>query len=113
MNDTSAAAKAKGKEFVEQIEVAGDQLVATVKKLVSDGSARRIVLRGEDGKEMLSLPLNLGVAGAGVLTLASPLLAAVGAIAALVTKVRVDIVRDGDDDPAAEGDVPTDPQDNA
>ena len=39
MNDTSAAAKAKGKEFVEQIEVAGDQLVATVKKLVSDGSA--------------------------------------------------------------------------
>lgn len=89
----------KGKEFVEQIEVAGDQLVSKVKELLAEGSARRLVIHSEDGKELFSLPMNVGVAGAGIVTLAAPLLAAVGAVAALVTKVRIDIVRTGDDDP--------------
>ena len=90
---SDSASKGKGKEFVEQIEVAGDQLVSTVKRLISDGSTRRIVLRSEDGKELFSLPMNVGVAAGGVVTLAAPLLAAVGAVAALVSHVQLDVVR--------------------
>lgn len=107
MSDSTS--KGKGKEIVEQIEVAGDQLVSTVKRLISDGSTRRIVLRSEDGKELFSLPMNVGVAGAGIMTLASPLLAAIGAVAALVSKVHIDVVRqgEGDENPGA-GDGPQD-----
>lgn len=89
--------KGKSREFVEQIEVAGDQLVSTVKRLVADGKTRKLVIRSDEGTEMLSIPLNFGVAGAGVLALASPVLAAIGAIAALAAKVRIDIVRDDED----------------
>lgn len=104
------SAKNKGREFVEQIEVAGDQLVGTVKKLVADGKTRKIVVRGEDGHEMLSIPMNFGVAGAGVLALASPVLAAIGAIAALAAKVQLDVVRDDD---ASGEDTPKTPSEPA
>lgn len=88
-----SAKSLKRQEIVEQIEVAGDQLVSKVKELVAEGSAKRIVLRSSEGKELFSLPLNVGVAAGGVVTLAAPLLAAIGAVAALVTKVQLEIVR--------------------
>ena len=88
--------------------VAGDQLVEKVKELVAEGSAKRIVLRSSEGKELFSLPLNVGVAAGGVVTLAAPLLAAIGAVAALVTKVQIEIVR-SDDEPADEPPGPVGP----
>ncbi len=83
----------KTKEFVEQVEIAGDQLVAKIKELVAEGGTRRVVLRSAEGRELLSLPMNVGVAAGGVVTLAAPLLAAVGAVAALVSHVQLDVVR--------------------
>lgn len=90
--------ESKKGRVTEQIEVAGDQLVGKVKELYADGKTRRIVLHSEDGKELFRLPMNVGVIGGGVLALASPVIAAVGAVAALATKVRIDVVREGDDD---------------
>jgi urease accessory protein UreE len=78
----------KTKEFVEQVEIAGDQL-----------GTRRVVLRSAEGRELLSLPMNVGVAAGGVVTLAAPLLAAVGAVAALVSHVQLDVVRVDDHTP--------------
>lgn len=91
--------KGKGKEFVEQIEVAGDQLVAKVKELIADSSTKRIVIHSQDGKELFSIPMNVGVVGGGLVTLAAPLLAAIGAVAALVTQVRIDVVREAEPTP--------------
>lgn len=89
----------KGKEFVEQIEVAGDQLVSKVRELIADGRTRRIVIKDRENKELFSVPMNVGVVGGGVVALAAPMLAAIGAVAALVTQVRIDVVREHEDEP--------------
>jgi hypothetical protein len=47
----------------------------------------------------MEVPLTAGVAVGGALTLLAPVIAALGAMAALLAKVEVDVVRDGDDDP--------------
>ncbi len=81
--------------FTERMDVASHQLVGKVRELVQDGNAKRVVIKDQDGKELLTVPLTMGVAAGGVLTLAAPMLAAIGAVAALVTKVQLEVVREG------------------
>lgn len=69
----------------EEYAVSGDRLVAKVKELVHEGNIRRIVIKNEEGKTLIEIPLTLGVVGAVVL----PVWAAVGAIAALVTDCSI------------------------
>ncbi len=69
------------KTHTEEFEFSGDMLVAKVKELIHEGNIRRIVLKNEEGRTMIDLPLTVGVLG----TLVAPQLAALGAIAALVT----------------------------
>jgi hypothetical protein len=80
--------------WVEQIELAGDQLVARVKELIAEGNVRRLIIRGPDEKVIFEVPLTAGVAVGGVVTLFSPLLAALGALAALLARVKVEVVRE-------------------
>lgn len=94
--------KSEGKKFTEQIEVAGEQLVGKINELMKEGNARRVVIKDQDGKELVTVPLNLGVAAGGLVALAAPGLAAVGALAALVTKVKLEVERSG---PAGEATV--------
>ncbi len=82
-----------GQTFTEKIETAGDQLVSTVTSLLHDSSVRRVTIRNEQGRELFSLPMNAGIAVGGIAVLAAPTLAAIGAIAALVTRVSLDIER--------------------
>ncbi len=81
-------------KLVQQIEVAGDELVGRIKELVKDGQSKRVVIRSAEGQELLTVPLNIGVVGGGVMALAAPLLAAVGAIAALVSRVTLEVVQE-------------------
>ncbi|MFZ2165290.1 MAG: DUF4342 domain-containing protein, partial [Propionibacteriaceae bacterium] len=81
------------KTFIEELEIAGDQLIATIKKLLADGNAQRVIVRDAEGREIIAMPLTFGVLTGGVLVLAAPLLAVLGALAALLTKVRLDVVR--------------------
>ncbi|MEZ4608376.1 MAG: DUF4342 domain-containing protein [Deinococcales bacterium] len=83
----------KGRTIIENIEVAGGQLVDKVKELFEDASARKVIIRNSDGNELLTVPLTLGVVGGGLIAFAAPILAAVGAVAALVTKVQLEVVR--------------------
>lgn len=83
--------------FIEQIEVAGVDAVAKVKELFSDATAKRVVLRDSDGRELISVPLTLGVAGGALAVLAAPALAAVAAVGGAVAKVRIDVEREGTD----------------
>ena len=84
--------------FTEEIELAGTELVKRIKELVAEGNVRTLRVK-TPGREQpfLELPLTGGVVGGGVLLLAAPWLAALGALAAIVAKVKIEIVRDVDD----------------
>ena len=72
----------------ETISLSGDQLLARVKQLIHEGNVRRIVIK-HAGHTVLELPLSIGVVGA----LLAPPLAAVGALAALVTECTIEVQR--------------------
>lgn len=78
----------------EEIEIAGNQLVERVKELLAEGNVRRLIIRNAEDKILLEIPLTAGVAVGGVVTLLSPVLAALGALAALIAHFKVQIVRD-------------------
>lgn len=77
----------------EEIEHAGSQLVERVKELINEGNVRRLIISNAEGKVMLEVPLTAGVAVGGVVTILSPVLAALGALAALLARVKVEVVR--------------------
>jgi hypothetical protein len=72
----------------EEMCVRGSQLVGKVNELIAAGNVRRITIK-HDGHTIVELPLTLGVIG----TLLAPQVAALGAIAALVTECSIEIVR--------------------
>ena len=74
--------------FKESFKVAADQLVDAVKKLVHEGNVRRIVIK-QDGRTVAEFPLSIGVVGA----VFAPMLAAVGALAAVLTECTIEVER--------------------
>ena len=70
---------------IEEFEVTGDKVVETVKRLVHEGNIRRITIKDSDGRSLIEIPLTLGVVGAVLV----PVLAALGALAALVTRCTI------------------------
>lgn len=74
----------------EEFTVNGEDLLRKVKELINEGNVRRIVIKNKDGKQLVELPLTIGVVGAVL----APVLAAVGAIAALVTECTILVERE-------------------
>lgn len=93
--------------WIDEVEVAGSQLVERIKDLLAEGNARRVVIKTKEGNELLAMPLTVGVLGGGIFTLAAPIWAAIGALAALVTQVRLEVVRE---EPIEEGTAHPDKQ---
>ena len=79
--------------WTEEIEITGSQLVDRVKELIDEGNVRRLIIRTSDDKTLLEIPLTAGVAVGSVVTIFTPVLAALGALAALLTNVKLQIVR--------------------
>jgi len=78
--------------YQEELQVMGEQLVARVKELIHEGNVRRIIIK-QEGRILIEIPLTIGL-GVGVVgVLAAPLLAALGAIGALLTKCSIEVVR--------------------
>ena len=77
----------------EEFKVSGDALLAKVKQLINEGNVRRIIIKNKEGKQLVELPLTIGVVGAVL----APMLAAVGAIAALVTECTIIVEREIDE----------------
>ena len=77
---------------VETFSVASDELLKKIKDLLHEGNVRRIIVRDEDGHTLLELPVTAGLVGAVL----APWLAAVGAIAALVTRCDISVERKQD-----------------
>ena len=94
--------------ITEEIELAGAQLVERIKEMVAEGNVRTVRVRTPDAAEpFLELPLTGGVVGGGVLLLAAPWLAALGALAAVVAKVKIEIVRDAEEGEEADEPIET------
>lgn len=77
----------------EEIEVAGENLVAEVKKLASEGNVRQLKIISDDGDVFFESPLTVGLVVSGVVVLAAPWLAVLGVIAGLVKKVKIEVER--------------------
>jgi hypothetical protein len=88
--------KEEERTWIEEIEIAGDQLVNRVKELIAEGNVRRLILRTQDDKLILEIPLTAGALLGGAVTLFAPVLAALGALAALIARIKVQIVREGE-----------------
>ncbi|HEX5396549.1 MAG TPA: DUF4342 domain-containing protein [Candidatus Limnocylindria bacterium] len=73
----------------EEFSLNGAQLIEKVKELVREGNVRRLTIKNEDGRTILEVPLTLGVVGAALL----PVIAAIGAVAALATKCTLVVER--------------------
>ena len=73
----------------ESYEVQGDDLLAKIKEIVHEGNVRRIVIKNEEGKRLIEIPLTVGVVGA----LLVPAWAAIGAIAAIVANATIEVQR--------------------
>ncbi|MFQ6064554.1 MAG: DUF4342 domain-containing protein [Candidatus Bathyarchaeia archaeon] len=73
----------------EEFSVSADNLVKKVKELIHEGNVRRIIIKNEEGKVLLDMPVSVGVVG----VILAPWLAALGAIAALATKCTITVER--------------------
>jgi len=69
----------------EEFKVSGEDITEKIKEIIKEGNARRIIIKNEDGESVAEFPLTMGAVGA----LIAPILAAVGAIAALLTKCTI------------------------
>jgi hypothetical protein len=87
---TEAAAQAAAENAnTEEFRIQGDELVTKVKTLIHEGNIRRIIVKNETGHTLIEIPLTVGVVG-GVLSAALfPVLAAVGAIGAVVAHLTL------------------------
>ena len=74
----------------EEFTVSGEKLIEKIKSIVNEGNVRRIVIKNEEGKTIVEFPVTLGVVG----VILAPGLAAIGAIAALVTKCTIVVERE-------------------
>jgi hypothetical protein len=75
--------------FWETIEVKGGQLLDGLKAIIEEGNVRRVRIRQRD-RTVAEFPLTVGVVGAVL----APVLAAIGAIAALLTECTIDVERE-------------------
>ena len=69
----------------EEFKIDGEKLIAKVKELIHEGKIRKIIIKDKEGKTLMEIPMTIGVVG----VLLAPQLAAIGAIAALVTEATL------------------------
>ncbi len=88
----------------QSTQVQGKDLAERVKELVHEGNVRRVVIKQEDGDTVAEFPLTVGVVGA----LVAPMLAAVGALGALLARGTIEVEREAT--PEAERTEPASPR---
>ncbi|HHO55979.1 MAG TPA: DUF4342 domain-containing protein [Trueperaceae bacterium] len=77
----------KAEVVFEEIKVSGETVVTKVKEIIREGNIRRIIIKNEEGKTLLEIPMTFGVVGA----LLAPSLAALGAVGALIANLRITV----------------------
>lgn len=74
----------------ESFEINGEHLLKKVKELIAEGNIRKITIHDSEGEELMSFPLTIGVVGA----VFAPVLAAIGALAALIGDCSITVERE-------------------
>jgi len=74
----------------ESFKLAGENLLNKIKELVKEGNVRKITITDKNGKELMSFPLTIGVVGA----VFAPVLAAIGALAALIGECTIEVEKE-------------------
>lgn len=92
MEDKPQDPKAQ-KSWVEEIEVSGGQLVDKLKELLQQANTRRVTICKQNGEEIFSVPLTVGVLVGGIVTFSLPVLAAIGVIAGIATQLKLKVER--------------------
>ena len=77
----------------ESFSIHADHLIKKIKDIIEEGNARKIIIEDKSGRELMSFPLTVGVAGA----LLAPMFAAVGALAALIGDYTITVERESED----------------
>lgn len=75
--------------FKEEFKVKSEEVIGKVKELLHEGNVRKLIIKDEDGKVYLEIPVAFGLIGA----ILAPTLAAVGALAAMVANLKIEVVR--------------------
>jgi hypothetical protein len=86
-------------DFLEEIHVMGSNLVDKVKELIHEGNVRRIIIKEESGHTIVEIPITWAALG----VIAAPVLAAVGALSAMVTKCTIVVERRAETKPPESG----------
>jgi len=73
------------KSKTEEFKLEGGEIISKIHELIHEGNIRRIIIKNEEGKTLIEIPLLIGLVGAAL----APVLAAVGAIGALVAKLTI------------------------
>ncbi len=74
-----------GTSRTEEFQVEGEKVVAKIKELLHEGNIRKVIIKNKEGKILMELPVTLGVVG----VLIAPQLAAIGAVAALLSEATI------------------------
>lgn len=85
----ASANKSTKESTKDQFKVYGHELLLKIKELIKEGNVRRIIIKNEKDKVMMEIPVTFAVVGAFF----APVLAAVGALAALMTKCTIEVER--------------------
>ncbi|MEY2817201.1 MAG: hypothetical protein RL275_664 [Chloroflexota bacterium] len=73
------------KTYTEEFRVEGEKIITKIKELLHEGNIRKVIIKDKGGKILMEIPVTIGVVG----VLIAPQLAALGAIAALLTEATV------------------------
>jgi Domain of unknown function (DUF4342) len=74
----------------ESFKINGENLLKKVKELIEEGNITKITIHDKTGKELMSFPLTIGVVG----TVLAPVLAAIGAFAAIIGECAISVERE-------------------
>lgn len=73
----------------EEFKVKSEEVIGKVKELLHEGNVRKLIIKDEEGKVYLEIPVTLGLVGAFL----APTVAAVGALAAMVAHLKIEVIR--------------------
>ena len=80
-------------EWREEFEVKGRDLVERVKELIREGNVRKLIIYKSDGDVLMEVPLTASVIAGSAMLVLTPILAAIGAAAAFLAEVKIEVVR--------------------
>jgi hypothetical protein len=79
----------EGRDMRNEFKVRGEELIKKVKDLIHEGNVRRIIIKDEQGKPYVEIPLTFGVVG----VVLAPVWAAIGALAAMASNFKIEVVK--------------------